>query len=229
MEEERRPRKLLLLMALLGALVLLLAGALTLVAGEFVRERLIRPLLFLFQLIAIYLRAVPQLGIWFFLLLLLVLISTYFLRDLRRTRAARAEEERGAEEPPPPGPVVDLARRIEQGAEGEYFRWRVRRELRDLLVELLAWQRGVSQEEALELVRSGGWTDDPQMREFFRRGFNRRYTLLVQMREFFSSLLGRRDEGFVQELAAVVDYLEGFASGKANLQVPKFQVHRSKG
>ncbi|MFQ6033436.1 MAG: hypothetical protein ACE5LQ_01245 [Candidatus Bipolaricaulia bacterium] len=225
MEEERR--KLTRLAVLVGVLVLLLAGLLTLVAGEFVREHLIRPLLFLFQLIGIYLRAIPQLGIWFFLLLLLVLISAYFLRDLRRA-AARPKEERREEEPPPPGPVVDLAKRIELGADGEYFRWRIRRELRDLLVELLAWQRGISKEEALELVRSGAWTDDPRMRELFRRGFDRRYTLLAQLQEFFSSLLGRRDEGFVQELATVVNYLEGFASGKANLQVPKSQVHRSK-
>lgn len=219
MEEERRPRRLPLLVALVGAGLLLLAGLLTLVAGEFVRERLIRPLLVLFQLIGIYLQAVPQLGIWFFLLLLLVLISIYSLRGLRRT-AKRPKEEPKEEEPPPPGPVGDLAKRIELGAEGEYFKWRVRRELRDFLVELLAWRRGISQEEARKLVRSGAWTDDPRIREFFRREIEQRYTLLVQLRELLSSLLGRRDEGFERELAAAVDYLEGFAKGGGPFKVP---------
>ena len=37
--------------------------------------------------------------------------------------------------------------------------------------------------------------------------------LLAQLEEFFSSLLGRRDERFVQELADVVDYLERFTRG----------------
>jgi len=211
MEEGRR--KLTRLAVLVGALVLLLAGLLTLVAGGFVRERLIRPLFLLFQMIGIYLRAIPQLGIWFFLLLLLVLISAYFLRDLRGG-AARPKEEQREEAPPPPGPIGALAKRIELEAEGEYFRWRVRRELRDFLIDLLAWRQGISQEEALELVRSGAWTDDPQIREFFRRRFERRYTLLLQLREFFSSLLGRRDEGCLQELATVVSYLEAFARGK---------------
>jgi hypothetical protein len=227
MEEERQSKRLVQLAALVGAVVLLLAGLLTLVAGEFVREHLIRPLLFLFQVIGVYLRAIPQLGIWFFLLLLLVLISTYFLRDLRR-EAAHPEEEPEEEAPPPLGPVADLAKRIELGKEGEYFRWRIRRELRDFLVELISWRWGISKEEALELVRSGGWTEDPEMREFFRRGFEQRYTLLAQLREFLSSLLGRRDEGFEQELAAVVDYLEEFASGEVSSQVPKFQVRRFK-
>jgi len=212
--EEGKRKGLVQLAVLVGLLVLVLAGVLTIVAGEFVREHLIRPLLFLGQVIGIYLRAIPQLGIWFFLLLLLLLISAYFLRDLRREERRPAEEPKEA--PPPLGPLADLAKRIERGSEGEYFRWRVRRELRDFLVELLAWRGGMAQEEALELVRSGEWTDDPLVREFFRRGFRREYTFLVQLREFLSSLLRRRDESFERELAAVVDYLERFVGGKVS-------------
>lgn len=216
MAEEQKPRRLLQAMALIGAAVLLLAGLLTLLAGEFVREHLIRPLLFLFQVITLYLRAIPQLGIWFFLLLLLLLVSSYLLRDLRPIPLKPRGEERKEEAPPPPppGPITDLAKRIELGCEGEYFKWRVRRELRDLLIDLLAWRRGISRETALELVRSGEWTEDPAVREFFHRGFERRYTLFVQLWEFLSSLLGRRDEGFERELAAVVDHLEEFIGGK---------------
>jgi len=202
------------LAVLVGAAVLLLAGLLTLAAGEFVREHLIRPLLFLGQVIALYLRAIPQLGIWFFLLLLLLLVSSYFLRDLRPSPLKLREEERKEEAPPPPGPITDLAKRIELGREGEYFKWRVQRELRDLLIDLLAWRRGISREAALELVRSGEWTEDPRVAEFFRRGFARRYTLFVRLGEFLSSLLRRRDEGFERELAAVVDCLEEFIGGK---------------
>jgi len=214
MGEEQRSKRLLQVIALIGAAVLLLAGVLTLVAGGFVREQLIRPLLFFLQVIGLYLQAIPQLGIWFFLLLLLVLAGTYALRGLHRRARPRRREELKEEVPPPPGPISDLAKRIGLGREGEYFKWRVRRELRDFLIDLISWQREISREEASELVRSGAWTDDPKAREFFRRGFERRYTLLAQLGEFLNSLLGRRDEGCLQELAAVVGYLEEFASGK---------------
>jgi hypothetical protein len=210
MEEKRHKR--LYLLALSGAAVLLLAGLLTLAAGEFVRGRLIQPLLLLFQVVGVYLRAIPQLGIWLFVLLFFVLLSSYFLRSPQPARSERRQEpEEGARRRP--GLIADLAERIELGHQGEYFKWRVRRELRDFLVDLLAWREDISSEEALESVRSGEWTADPRVREFFRRGFERHYTLLVRLQEFLSSLSRRRDETFEQDLAFIVSYLEGFAGG----------------
>lgn len=213
MEEKRHKR--LYPVALGGAALLLLAGLLTLVAGEFVRERLIQPLLFSFQVLGIYLRAIPQLGIWLFVLLLFLFASTYFLRA-RQPQHPKEARKRAEGTQPRPGLITDLARRIELGRQGEYFRWRLRRELRDFLVELLAWREELPEEEALEAVRSGEWGADPWVREFFQRGFEHQSTLFGRLQQFFSSLWRRPDEPFEQELAAIVDYLEGFASGSPN-------------
>ncbi|MCR4404449.1 MAG: hypothetical protein NUW06_04105 [Candidatus Acetothermia bacterium] len=209
MDEKRRRG--LYILGLSAAGVALLAAVLTLVAGEFVRERLIQPLLVTFQAIGIYLRAVPQLGIWLFALLLFVLLGSYFLRGLRREPTRR--EKRAKKVEPRPGLIADLVRRIELGQHGEYFKWRLRRELRDFVVDLLSWREEISTEEALEAIRAGVWTSDPRVREFFQRGFERRYTSLDWLRGLFNSPWGRRDSSFEQDLAFVVGYLESFAAG----------------
>ncbi len=215
MDGEKRTRRLVQGVVTSGAAVLLLAAALTLLAGEFVREQLIRPLLFFFQMIGVYLGTIPQLLIWFFLLLLVVLASARLLRGLQRTSPKPSKERRrNRGSKPRRGPIIQMAQRIEQAPEGEYFKWRVRRELQDFLIELLAWRRGISTEGARTLVRSGAWTADPAVREFFRCGFQQRYTLFVRLGDFFSSLIGRREEGFKRELSSVLDYLEAFAKGQ---------------
>lgn len=227
---ESKPKpKLRLLLGLSGLIVLLLAGVLTLMAEEFVREQLIRPLLVLFVVIRLYLGAMPQLLLWFFVLLLLVFFGVFTLRDLGRGMSGSEGEGRelhqrrqGAlsrAEPPEEGPklgtIEDLAERITLSAEGEYFKWRIRRELQDFLVRLIAWREGLEPEEALELVRSGRWTGEPRVREFFQRSFARRYGLLRWWLEALRPpwLKRVREREFEQELALIVDYLESYAQG----------------
>lgn len=194
---------------LVGAVILLLAGALTLGAGEFVRDQLIRPLLFLFQLAGLYLRAIPQFGLWAVLLLLLVLFGLYSVHGLRLgLGGGQARPEEGQLPPAPAGPLAELVERIELAGRGEYFKWRLRRELRELFVELLAWRRGLSPEEALRLIREGEWPGlaEPRLREFFQlQGSERR-------RSFFPRRPRHRDEDFEEALAAAVDYLERLAA-----------------
>ncbi|GEM_PF-3168125 len=225
--------KLRLLLGLGGLIILLLAGALTLVAGEFVREQLIRPLLVLFAVIGLYLGAMPQLMLWLFVLLLLALVGLFTLRELGRSGgkgrgrdgelrwrrqgpSGVGEELEGAF--PKLGTLEDLAKRIALGAEGEYFRWRIRRELQDFLVRLIAWREGLEPEEALELVRSGRWTGEPRVREFFQRGFTRRYGPLSWWLEALHLrprwLKRAKEREFEQELAFIVDHLEAYARGQ---------------
>ncbi len=196
---------------LAGAAILLLAGALTLVAGEFVRDQLIRPLLFLFQVIGLYLRAIPQFGLWAVLLLLLVLFGLYSIHGLRLAEA-RARREKGPMPPPPAGPLMELAERIALAGHGEYFKWRLRRELRDLLVALLAWRRGITPEEALRLIRAEAedWPPEvePRLKEFFQ-GPKRGHPFLLRPRP------RRRDSSFEEELAAAVYHLERLAGRPA--------------
>ena len=204
-------RKGLIRLGLAAAAVLLLAGVLTLVAGEAVRERLIRPLLVFFQVVRIYFAALPQLAVWFFVLLLLLALGGYLLRDLSRAPRVRRERPRPmpAERLPRLDTVRALAERLRLAREGEYFRWRVRRELLDFLVKLLAWRRKIPPEEALALIRSGEWTSDPdpKIREFFTHGLTRRGW------RWRFSWLRQADTRFFQELGAVLDYLERYAQG----------------
>ncbi len=215
MGREARTRRVVQGIVISAGAVLLLAAALTLLAGDFVREQLIRPLLFLAQTMGIYVKAIPQLLIWFLLLLLFSLVSTRLVRGTRqRPRRGIKAGERSRGLGPRRGPIRDLARRIEQAAEGEYFKWRVRRELQDYLVELLAWRRGISGEDGRRLVRSGAWTADRRIGEFFCRGAPQRYTFVIRPRGLFGWLLRGRGGGFEQELSSVLDYLESFARGQ---------------
>jgi hypothetical protein len=213
-----------------GGAVLLLAGALTLAAGEFVRDRLIGPFLFLFQLAGLYLQAIPQFGLWAILLLLLLLFGLYSVHSLRLTGTQAQARHKGGRIPPTTaglGPLAELAERIDLGARGEYFRWRLQRELRDLLVELLAWRRGLSPEEALRLVRSGEWPGPPEpwLREFFQAQGLGRHRLLFPWRwrrlrpqpqdQGQGQDQGRERKGerdFPEELAAAILYLERLAA-----------------
>lgn len=199
---------------LVGAAVLLLAGILTLAAGEFVREQLIRPLLFLFQLAGLYLRAIPQFGLWAVLLLLLVLFGLYSVHGLRLT-GAQAKPQGGQPPLATAGPLAELAERIELARRGKYFEWRLRRELRELLVELLAWRRGLSPEEALRLIRRGDWPGpaEPRLREFFRiQGPERRRPFSLTWRWPRRPRGQEQEEGFERELVAAVRYLEQLAA-----------------
>lgn len=194
-------------LGLAAAAVLLLAGLLTLLVGEAVRERLVRPLLVFFEVLKIYFSALPQLAVWFFFLLVLIGLGAYLLRDIGRTARVRREGPRAAvpERLPRRETVRALAERLRLAREGEYFRWRIRRELLDFLIRLLAWRRKIPSEEALALVRSGAWTADAEMREFFSRG--------PRPRRWWPLRRKRADVEFFQELRRVLDYLERYAQG----------------
>ncbi|MGQ9477080.1 MAG: hypothetical protein ACUVRH_01085 [Candidatus Bipolaricaulia bacterium] len=193
---------------LAGAAILLLTGALTFLAGEFIRAQLIRPLLFLLQMVGLYLRAIPQFGLWAVLLLLFVLFGLYSIHGLRLTGVKARQRQRMSPMPPASaGPLTELAERIALANRGEYFKWRLRRELRDLLVALLAWRRGLPQEEALRLLRAGeDWPAEvePRLREFFQSPEpERRYPFFLRPR--------RRGNRFEEELAGAIRCLEGLA------------------
>lgn len=202
------------IIGLIGIAIIILAGALTLVAGDYIRDYLIQPLLFLFVALKVYLTGLPDLLIWLFVTLVLVLIGLRAIHVQRRSRKKVVEKASPGEVRF--GLIEDLARKIELAKEGEYFKWRVRRELKDFLVELVAWKGGVPREQAVDLVWSGRWTKHPEVQGFFHKGFRRRYNFFRYIVSFLKSLRRKeevqpQDKQFFRELEFVIDYLQEYA------------------
>ncbi len=129
----------------IGLSALVLAGVLTFVYGEALREKLLRPLLYELWLWELRFASLPFGLIWMIFLVVGSLGVYMTILDLVL---------QGRKHPPsqenisPVGPVQALAHRIELACQGELARWNVHRAVGDIAIRWIMLRHGMSEPEA---------------------------------------------------------------------------------
>lgn len=192
---------------LLIALVLLLAAPLALMLQGFVRD--VATIEFLRALWAgrILLESLPQMPLWGLFLVTLSLIAAKSL--IKGKSSAREEPQTG---PGDLGRVQSLAQEIERSGEGEYFKWRIARDLGELVMEVLAHRQRLDAGPlaARQELEKQELDAPPEIQAFLRAGskpaFSRPGNLLAWLRD---SLPPKSDSVYPKlDLESVVKFLE---------------------
>ncbi len=129
----------------IGLIALALAGVLTLVYGEALREQLLRPLLYELWLWGLRLESLPFALIWLVFLLVGSLGVYMTILDLVLQGRRHPSLQEGIS---PVGPVQALAHRIELACQGELARWNVHRAVGDIAIRWIMLRHGMSETEA---------------------------------------------------------------------------------
>lgn len=195
------------LILLVAGLIIILAVILTLIFGDLVGELFVEPFLFLILLVQLYLASLPQLLIWLIFVAVLAVAAFFSVRKLaaKPHRQKIAEECKGETETKM-GPVEELAWQIEWASRGEYFERKIRQRLIELAVELISREEGKTLEQAKELMKTGQWCQQKEIREFFAKDLKGRPLPLWEYLKGY--LKPTRPGQFQRELAEVLQFLE---------------------
>lgn len=139
------------------------AGLLAFSLRETVMDLIIRPLLYLFWILNILYRAIPQVVLWVVLLaVMLLFIISFFLQNLSLANLRpKPKLERF-------GPVETLAQTIQHKSAGVYFKWQVARSLSEIGLGLQAL-RTHAETRSLDF---DGTEVDPAVRQYLEAGLN---------------------------------------------------------
>lgn len=136
----------------LGLGIVALAGALTLLFGEALREQLLRHVLYELWLWGLRLAGLPFGLVWMLFLIVGSLGVYMTILDLvLQGRARPAPQERVVKA----GPVQALAHKIELACRGELGRWNVHRLLSDIAIQWVALHEEIDEGEARRRFQSG--------------------------------------------------------------------------
>lgn len=137
---------------LLGLALLALTITLTLIYGEVVRERVLRPLLYELWLWELRLASLPFGLIWVLFLVIGGLSAYMVILDLLIQGRQRASSEEKAVRV---APVQALAHKIWLACQGELARWNIHRVLSDIAIQWIMLREGLTESEARQRFRAG--------------------------------------------------------------------------
>ncbi len=191
----------------IGLGLIALAGALTLLFGEALREQFLRYVLYELWLWELRLASLPFGLVWMLFLVVGSLGVYMIILDLvlqGRMRAASQEKIFRT------GPVQSLAQKIGLACQGELARWNVHRLVSDIAIQWVALHEEISESEARRRFQSGAILSD--LREAldleFPRSAARRGWLWLSGRLPASPAQRRRR---LEEISQLTDILEHFA------------------
>lgn len=186
-------------------LILLLAIPLVLLFRDFTREVLMVEILYIVWRLRILFESLPQIPLW--TLFLIVVLFIAFRSLIKRQQPSPASREAKVERQ---GPVYALSRGIERSATGAYFKWRLARRLRTLVVEVSAYQHRISSEQTKQSLDEGTLEAPPEVQAYLQTGLTPIYTLsaglLARLWQRLSP--GAWDAAVDPDLEQVVQFLE---------------------
>jgi len=156
-----------------------------------------------------FVAALPDLPIWLAFVFIAALAVAVMLIDLL-----------GAAPKPPKEPtfisrgwVSELAERVKRAGQGEFFKWRLRRQLSDLTIDLIAMKHKLDQKSARQFFEAGTWTPEARIKVFLTAEPQiRPYAALKRFLGYFKLRQGASDKRYGGELENVVKFLEAYAS-----------------
>jgi hypothetical protein len=144
------------------ALILIVAGLLTLVLQEYTRQ-LIMPFLFIVWIGRLLFATIPQAIIWgvFIAIALLIAARTLFKRRPSPPAALRSH-------PPPEGRIENWARLIERSKQEAYYRWQLAQPLQALMVDVLAHRQRSTPRQIKELLAANALDLPPEIEAYLQ-------------------------------------------------------------
>jgi hypothetical protein len=187
------------------ALILILAGLLTLVLQEYTRH-LIMPFLFIVWVGQLLFETIPQVIIWGLFVAIALLIAG---RSLLKRSALPPMAPRS--QPPPEGRIESWARLIEQSKKETYYRWQLAQPLQELAIDILAHrQRSTPRQIKQQLVANSLLDLPPEIQAYLRASMTSFSHLLTDRSRFrpgsAPSPLDLALEEIVQLLEDQLDY-----------------------
>jgi hypothetical protein len=200
---------------LLILIVLLLATPLVLLLRDFTREVLLVELLRLYWALRVFYESLPQVPLWVGFVAIVFIVATRSL--LARPQSGWSEPELEIQRQ---GRVYALSRRIRRSEKGEYFRWRLAHDLRDLTLKVLAHQYRTTPEEIRRDFDTGKLDVPPEVRATMRSGLTPLYSLSDSLFAKFKHRLSSSitPAALDPELEQVVSFLEARLHTKPRLE-----------
>lgn len=187
--------------------IVLLAIILTLTAGDLLKSAIINPIVYFMLIFKEFVAALPDLPIWLGFVFLSALAVVLTVIDLFKATPKPPQEQTFVNR----GGVSELAERVKLSAQGEFFKWRLTRQLSDLAVDLVAMKRKLDHKGARQAFEAGAWTQEPGIKEFLKtEPLIRPYTALERLLRYLKPRR-RGDKRYQAELARVVSFLEAYA------------------
>ena len=144
-----------------------LAAALAYFLRDVIQRLVIQPLAYLWWVLGLFYRAMPQYVVW----ILAVLLAAYlFAGSLVSEGPIRTRRERPRKTPQ--GPIQELAAWVGKTRKGIYFKWLVANRLGKLARELLAQREGSSFRKVFGPLKGRDWDPPDQVGVYLESGLN---------------------------------------------------------
>ena len=181
------------------ALILVIAILFAPLCGNFVRETVVIPFLYIFWILQFLLAAIPQVTFWpcFVLLMFLIMVVSFVQRPKvqPKTKAPdTAERQR----------VETWAMLLKKAKGDDYFKWRLAKQMQKLLLESMAHKKGQSFSETRAQLRQNTLDMPPDIRAYFQASLQSLGNLSPNSR----FRLKKVDTPLDLNPAIVADYLE---------------------
>ena len=185
--------------------VLLITVPLVFLLRDFARDVLALELFRVAWALGVVLDSLPQVPLWWLFLALaafLAMRSLFGRFDLRRKKTEVQAE--------PLGEVHLLAGRIRRANEGDYFRWRLARELGHRSLYVLAYRRQTEVAGLRQQLDSGRLDVPPEVEAYIRAGQAPVYSLSAGLLTRFGQRLSPRRWAAAPEQSAtrIVEFME---------------------
>ena len=192
----------------LAGLAVLAALVIAFLMRDVVEQAIIRPAIYLFWMLSVLYRFVPQPVLWLLLVLIMIYLALGRLVSKFETPAA----PRAHKSNPVQGPVDELASRIERKDEGIYFKWQIARTLGHLAIDL----QDLRQHTHSRKLEFNNAKANPRVRHYLDAGLNTSFSEYPLARGL--SLPGglalpgssktMRSTPFDGDIGPMIDYLE---------------------
>jgi len=186
------------------ALILIVAGLLTLVLQDYTRQ-LIKPFLFLAWIGRLLLGALPQEFIWAIFVLIALLVAA---RNLFKPSASSPPVPRS--QPSPAGRIERWATLIEQSRQETYYRWQLAQPLQALIIDVLAHRQRLTPRQIKQQLAANSLKLPPEIQAYLQASMISFSRLLADRSRFRSgsapSPLDLDPEEIVHFLEDQLDY-----------------------
>jgi hypothetical protein len=184
--------------------VLIVAAALVIsfLLRDPIQRTVILPLAFLWWLLKLYYRAVPQLFLWV-LLVLAVFVSMLRLVPIKNIFYRRQKKE----QKPVAGSIETLAHWMKKSPGGVYYKWLIANRLGKNAREILAQRDGHAVSKSFGRLSGRGWNPPHKIDDYLETGLNGSFADFPQPR-WLLPWKTLKPTPLDADLGQVIDYLE---------------------